>query len=164
MANQKITDYAAITGANVDATADLIEIVDFSALTNKKILVNELGKVIGTQGTFTATLTGCTTSPTVTAAFSITNNVVTLDIPPVTATSNTTACTITGLPASIAPTSGKFFSANTIDNGTQTMSGCSIAAGAQTIVLTNGTSPSSIFTASGTKGLNQALSISYTLS
>ena len=42
MANQKITDYAALTGANVDTSADLLEIVDFSALTNKKITVDEL--------------------------------------------------------------------------------------------------------------------------
>ena len=56
MANQKITDYAALTGAGVDATADLLEIVDFNVLTNKKILVSELA--IAMQGSTTVVGTG----------------------------------------------------------------------------------------------------------
>ena len=43
MANSKITDYAALTGAGVNPAADLLEIVDFDVLTNKKILIEELG-------------------------------------------------------------------------------------------------------------------------
>ena len=43
MANSKITDYAALSGAGVNPAADLLEIVDFDVLTNKKILIEELG-------------------------------------------------------------------------------------------------------------------------
>ena len=56
MANQKITDYTALTGAGVDPLADLLEIVDFNVLTNKKILVSELA--IAMQGSTTVVGTG----------------------------------------------------------------------------------------------------------
>lgn len=52
MADQKITDYSALTGANV-ATGDLFEIVDVSDTslaatgTNKKITAQELAKYVG---------------------------------------------------------------------------------------------------------------------
>ena len=42
MANQKISALTALTGANVDALADVMPIVDTSAATTKKILVSEL--------------------------------------------------------------------------------------------------------------------------
>jgi hypothetical protein len=57
------------------------------------------------SGTFTATLTGCTTSPTATARWSRNGNQVTLTIPQLTGTSNANTCTITGLPAEIQATS-----------------------------------------------------------
>jgi len=50
------------------------------------------------------TLTGCTTSPTGTARFVRQNKLVTAYIPSITGTSNTTAATLTGLPASLYPT------------------------------------------------------------
>lgn len=115
------------------------------------------------KSTFTATLTGCTTAPTVTAAYSITNNMVQLDIPPLSATSNTTGCTITGLPAAIQPTSTKFFYALTTDNGTAAVSGCSITGGTGTVILGQGSAASATFTNSGTKGIGNGLMISYTL-
>lgn len=43
MANAKISSLTALTGAGVDATADVLPIVDTSATTTKKILVEELG-------------------------------------------------------------------------------------------------------------------------
>lgn len=59
-------------------------------------------------GTFIATLTGCTTSPTATVTWAIAGNVVTLTLPSLSATSNTTACTLTGLPASLQPATNSF--------------------------------------------------------
>ena len=55
-------------------------------------------------GSFTATLTGCTTSPTASCHWSKQGNQVTVFINNVTGTSNTTAMTLTGLPAEIQPT------------------------------------------------------------
>jgi len=56
-------------------------------------------------GTFTATLTGCTTSPTATARWSRNGNQVTLTIPQLLGTSNANTCAITGLPPEIQATS-----------------------------------------------------------
>lgn len=55
------------------------------------------------QGTFVAALTGCTTAPTVTVEWQRIGNIVHMYIPLVTATSNSTACTLTGMPAAIRP-------------------------------------------------------------
>jgi hypothetical protein len=60
------------------------------------------------EGSFTGTLTGCTTSPTGTFTYTRAGNVVTLQLAAaLKAASNTTACTITGLPAAIAPTANR---------------------------------------------------------
>lgn len=60
MAATKISALTALTGANVDAAADVLAIVDTSTSTTKKITVDELGKV-------TQTLTNKTlTSPILT--------------------------------------------------------------------------------------------------
>lgn len=57
-----------------------------------------------TSGTFVATLTGCTTSPTVTAQWTKINNQVTLSVPQfLSCTSNSVAPTVTGAPATIFP-------------------------------------------------------------
>jgi hypothetical protein len=42
MANSKISDLTALTGANADIAADVLPIVDTSVTTTKKILLNEL--------------------------------------------------------------------------------------------------------------------------
>jgi hypothetical protein len=55
------------------------------------------------SSTFTATLTGCTTSPTGTVRAVKQGTLVTLYLPLITATSNSTAATLTGLSASLYP-------------------------------------------------------------
>jgi hypothetical protein len=62
-----------------------------------------------TSGSFTGTLTGCTTSPTASVNYAITGKTVTINIPQLLATSNTTACTVTGMPAAIAPGTQQYF-------------------------------------------------------
>jgi hypothetical protein len=47
MANAKISALTALTGANVDTAADLLAIVDTSASSTKKILVDELRTAMG---------------------------------------------------------------------------------------------------------------------
>ncbi len=70
------------------------------------------------SGSFTGTLTGCTTSPTQTIDFIKNGNVVTLyprgDF---TGTSNTTAKTITGMPTAIRPARLQQFTGIATDNG-----------------------------------------------
>lgn len=68
---------------------------------------------------FTATLTGCTTSPTYTVAYAKIGNTVILMLPTFTGTSNATTKTLTGMPATIRP-SGTYpvygMISNVIDN------------------------------------------------
>lgn len=71
--------------------------------TNTSGTINETFEIVSTEGSYTGTETGCTTSPTGTVEWSRNGNVVTLEIPSITGTSNTTACTITGMPTSIRP-------------------------------------------------------------
>lgn len=66
---------------------------------------------------FTATLTGCTTAPTGTVKYSKIGNIVTMDVPAFTATSNTTAKSLTGAPAAVQPAAQKIFVGVGRDNG-----------------------------------------------
>lgn len=64
----------------------------------------QMSQVLGADfGTYTGTLAGCTTSPTVTVKYAIVGKTITLHVPGVSATSNTTACTLSGAPASLRP-------------------------------------------------------------
>jgi len=108
-------------------------------------------------GTFTGTLTGCTTSPTGALDWSLEGDVVTLEIPAIAATSNTTAATITGMPAGIRPVAAQSCIGITQDNG--------VTAIAKLIVETSGVitlhvGVSATFTNTGTKGVG-ACTISY---
>lgn len=119
------------------------------ALNAVKLLVN--GTSVIQTGTFTGTLTGCTTSPTATFNYTITSGAqVILDCAiGLTGTSNTTACTVTGLPAALTParaqaTLAQIINASATGVGGATVSGTTISLG----VIPGGT-----FTASGLKGL-----------
>ena len=111
-------------------------------------------------GDFTITLTGVTTTVTGTARFVRNTNQVTIYIPLLEGTSNTTAATLTGMPASIQPTRTQNVVCITKDNG------ASAAALAQIpstgiIALYKDVGGGS-FTASGTKGI-QAITLTYAL-
>jgi hypothetical protein len=60
-------------------------------------------QVLYEEGTYTATLTGCTTSPTVTVSYTRNGKGVNLRHASVFAISNSTACTLTGMPSHIYP-------------------------------------------------------------
>jgi len=74
--------------------------IDVSGSGNYTLAANELNRTVYV---FTGTLTGCTTSPTGAVKYTYDANFVDLIFPTITATSNTTACTITGLPAWLWP-------------------------------------------------------------
>jgi len=118
------------------------------------------------SGASTLTLTGCTTSPTVTAVWNRVGHIVTLQIPAVTATSNTTACTLTGLSANARPLTQQEINVNGVeDNGIVYASGVvQIAASGTITLLFNATAilaPTATFTNSGVKGWTRALTLSY---
>lgn len=132
------------------------------------------------EGTYTATLTGCTTSPTVTARYVRVGKLVTILLPPVSATSNSNAMTITGLPAGLIPTRylmAQFSGGLLIDNGNflggSTIPIMRIRSDTGAMEFGTATAASSAwgfgtFTTSGTKGLfsysgGEPFVITYTL-
>ena len=58
MADAKVSALAALTGANVAQTSDVLLIVDTSVTTDKKILVSELSLAMNINGTEQATTSG----------------------------------------------------------------------------------------------------------
>jgi hypothetical protein len=116
------------------------------------------------SGTFTATLTGCTTSPTGTATWYRAGNIVTLVLPVLTGVSNSTSMTITGLPAGIQPATLPDQSSRlaiAVDNGANVDALARIQDGSGTITIFK-TSLAN-FTSSGTKGLSVESVITYLL-
>lgn len=109
------------------------------------------------EGSFTGTLTGCMTSPTGSIEFSVEGDIVTLEIPAITGTSNTTAATITGMPSYIQPTANQQVHAVNQDNSGEVLGRVHISS-AGVITLHNGLT--SVFTSSGTKGIS-AQTITY---
>lgn len=107
---------------------------------------------IGAQvrGSYTGTLTGCTTSPTASIEYSIEGDLVVLKLPSLSATSNTTAATVTGMPTTIRPLAAQDILAVCIDDGTSKVSRINVGTDG-VLTLYNSLSPT--FTNTGTKGI-----------
>jgi hypothetical protein len=100
---------------------------------------------------FALTLTGCTTSPTGTARAIRQGSQVTMYLPVITGTSNTTAATLTGLPAALAPVRTQTVIARVVDAGSTAPSMIEIdAAGLMTLRKDVG---GGSFTNTGAKGV-----------
>lgn len=117
--------------------------------------------VTSATGSFTGTLTGCTTSPTGSIIWIKTGNIVTLTIPSITGTSNSTSCTVTGIPTRLQPSAARTVTGSYQDNGISAIGLFQIS---NTGVLTifNAAGNSAFFTGSGTKGIN-SLTVSYAI-
>ena len=115
------------------------------------------------EGSFTGTGTGFTTSPTCTIYYTIVGNSVTMDISGagISATSNATTFTITGMPAEAFPASTKAVLVRTKNNGAAHIVSVATINSAGTITLFNGPDGAA-FTNSGTKAC-PACSFAYTL-
>jgi hypothetical protein len=107
------------------------------------------------SGTFTGTLTGVSTTVTGTCRYTVVGKMVTLFLPDMTGTSNTTVqCTITGLPAVITPQRGQWVMGTFTDNGAQGLALHEVST-AGTVKANRFTAINSITggtTGSGTKG------------
>lgn len=131
-----------------------------------------LGSIAGTggSGTFTGTLTGFTgTVQSASCSYKIYNSVCTLALPSMLGTSNATTMTMTGLPGPATPTNtvplSLVFGA-LVDNGIGQMFCIATIAGSSgviTFVLYNSSLNILPFTASGTKGINTSLVLTYPL-
>lgn len=113
------------------------------------------------EGTFTATATGMTTSPTGTVKYTRIGNNVTLDLPAITGTSNATTFTLTGMPSQLRPAAVKTVLLLVADNSGAAVYGKG-SIGTDGILTINKGPNGDVFTASGVKTA-WAFSISYTL-
>lgn len=114
------------------------------------------------EGTSTLTAVGMTTSPTGGATFVKVGKMVTLDIPTITGTSNSTSFTLTGLNSKLIPSANRVFLVRTVNNGgATTVSVGWVETSTGTIHLANNlTQGGGSWTASGTKVVYD-LTISY---
>lgn len=123
------------------------------------------------SGSFTGTLTGCTTSPTATINWYRTGNLVTLYFTSnLQATSNSTSMTVTGIPASLRPTTSvrAFCAPDFVDNGQSSIMPYALinSSGVATFIpLFNFFSAAAFddasWTTSGTKGVAGGASLTY---
>lgn len=163
-----LRDVVAVVGSDaMTINAQGLTIED-SLLTNLKRPTNTPTTVInsrfggstyasGENGSFTGTLTGCTTSPTASISYTIQGRTVTLNLAALTATSNSTAATITGLPAVLWPLTDRTVLAFVSDNGVKKVSPVTISTTGVIALTNNG----DVFTAAGAKGLQSACTVTY---
>lgn len=148
------------TGVTFTSGSTAVLGVDNTFISNTTNVVNNSGGSAIAPGSFTATLTGCTTSPAGGARYEVDNGIVALTVPGLTGTSNTTDCTLTGLPAAIQPVGAVFGTvALVLDNGVRSSEQCSISGGTLTLYRNDSATG---FTASGTKG-TRACVVTYRL-
>lgn len=119
------------------------------------------------EATFTATLTGVTAGVTGTARYVRIGKAVTLFLPSLVGTSNTTACTITGAPANILPARSKRIVVPEVrDNGNTYPGAISMATSGVMSLQFHATVPGGLtgtFTNVNGKGLASDAEVSYNL-
>lgn len=114
-----------------------------------------------TQGTATATFNGFTAGLTRTLTYSVTGSIACFSIPSGTGTSNTTAFTITGVPAAVQTTSVVASGVMEVeDNGVIKFAYWRMPSGSGTITFSNGINGTA-FTNSGTKGIDDNFTACY---
>jgi hypothetical protein len=108
------------------------------------------------EGSFSGTLTGLTTSFSQTIQYQRIGNFVRLwTLADYTGTSNSTAMTLTGLPAALYPPTTVFVAGFLVHDNSANAAGSAAVSGAGTITFLN------TFTGSGTKGLKAGWSLEY---
>lgn len=106
------------------------------------------------SGSFVVTLTGCTTSPQTTARYARSGKLVLITIPVLRATSNTTACTVTGIPSALLPTAGQSFPVFFTNNNNNLFALAVTDKATGTITFADSTGNANGFTAANLKGPN----------
>lgn len=111
----------------------------------------------------TVTSTGCAANSGVTGYFAKSGNVSTLTISAFACTSNATTFSFTGFPATYQPAHQASCAALVEDNTVDGKVGSIVIANSGTITVTVASSSGGSWTASGTKGFNNAITCSYPL-
>jgi hypothetical protein len=124
------------------------------------------------SGTFTGTLTGMTGSVTQTVKYRRVNNIVTLWLDAaMSGTSSANTMTLTGMPVGIRPAASRITTTDVVDNSNELLGLASIATSGvvsfflySTSTVANRVAVASVaFTTSGTKGLNEGWTLTYTI-
>lgn len=143
-------------GVVIDTCRTLGGTIDPDALAT--VVINS---VTGAGASYTGTLTGGTTSPTATVYYRKLWDVVTVDVPAFTATSNATTKTITGMPAQIRPATAKRGLYIASDNGGASVAGL-FELGTNGVLTLYATVAGGAWTASGTF-LSDKFQFTYTM-
>ena len=136
----------------VDRTGTTVDTVNFLAT---DVQINGVNATFDT-GTFTVTLaTACTTTPNGTATYAQAGDIVSIELPSISCTSNSTLFqTTTDMPASIMPTTNQEALVGITNNGT-VGEGCVLISSAGSLNFsTRGDCALSVWTASGTKAMH----------
>lgn len=109
----------------------------------------------GRPDSFSATLQGCTTTPSASITVFQQGDDITWIVPDLLATSNSTAASLTGIPAKYQPTGGIIFIPAIIENNAvDTVQQCLLQVASGTLILYQGGSQTG-FTAAGSKGVRR---------
>jgi hypothetical protein len=128
------------------------------------VLVGNVGSGTETETytTFTGTLTGCTAAVTAAVRATRQGNLVTLYLPTIQGTSNTNACTMTGIPAALQPANTQYGGNGLVSNNSANVT-CSAAVDATGTLTFNIGGNNNGFTTSGTKGPFTGYVVAYQL-
>ena len=125
------------------------------------------GKVIELaldEGEFSATLTGCTTAPSGAVKYSRHGSVVTLLVPALTGPSNSMTAILTGVPEVLRPATTQFVAGcNVVDGGVNYAGGAQVTPAGEIRLFKVSTMGTTLFATSGTKGIQGAQVLHYTL-
>jgi hypothetical protein len=117
-------------------------------------------------GSYTATVTGCTTSPTATVFYSVVGRIVTMTMPTTSCTSNSTSWGFTGVPAAIRPATNNLAGVSRIactNNSVAEFGTCGILVDTSGVITMTRNGNTAGFTASGTKGVGEFSNHTYSL-
>jgi len=148
----------------IDRTANVCDLLNLIAT---DVQLNTVS-ILEVAGSFTGTLTGMTSATTGTVNYIVKGNICTLyrDASGFAGTSNTTALTMTGLPAAVQPSSNVQVPCTIRDNSVDVIGDAGILSASPTLITFRVDATLSVtgFTAANDKGLPPGWSITYVLS
>lgn len=125
-----------------------------AAMTANASALNALGSAGYAAATAVATLTGCTTAPTVTVSFERIGGIVVCKIPAILATSNSNSATLTlSPPGGFWPSTFGTQAARTQDNGVAGIGSIGLGSSNLFALYAPGAAGTAAFTSSGAKGI-----------
>jgi hypothetical protein len=158
------------SGSHVRATSPTLTTPNIGAATGTSL--NVTGNVTAdslisskfyAEGSFTATATGLTTTPTGGVNWTRVGRVVTLTLPALSGTSNASTFTFTGMPANIRPANTHYSPISWATDNGAAMTAVTASISSSGVIGFNISGFSNVWTSSGTKGLAEPTTIVYSM-